>query len=172
MTQKKTVKKAIAKASQKLNARQELFAQYYVKVLNAEKAAKLAGYSEKNARCQASQVLNNPKVRERIEELRTAQLKPVHLDANRVLGMILDVFETSSQKVETRAKTPNGKPVIGMLDPKNAVRSVDMLARHVALYKDSLTINTNAEAAKMLSAAYARVEGLSIENDDSENNET
>ena len=86
--------------------------------------------------------------------------------------MILDVFETSSQKVETRAKTPNGKPVIGMLDPKNAVRSVDMLARHVALYKDSLTINTNAEAAKMLSAAYARVEGLSIENDDAENNET
>lgn len=172
MTRKKTVKKATERASQKLNARQELFAQHYVKELNAEKAAKLAGYSEKNIRCQASQVLNNPKVRERIEELRTEKLKPVHLDVNRVLGMILDVFETSSQKVVTRAMTADGEPAIGMLDPKNAVRSVDMLARHVALYNDRVTLDVNSEASKLLSAARARIERSSDEDEGSEDSKT
>lgn len=172
MTQTKKAKKPTAKEPPKLNARQELFAQHYVKGLNAEKAAKLAGYSEKNIRCQASQVLNNPKVRERIEKLRTEQLKPLHLDANRVLGMILDLHEISSRPVVTKMKSPDGKPVIGMLDPKNAKDAVQMLARHVGFYKDSLSIDVNSEALKVLSAAQARIASSRDENDTSEDSET
>ncbi len=168
MTEKTTGKKP----SRKLNARQEMFAQYYVKELNAEKAARRAGYAEKNIRCQASQILNNPKVRERIEELRVEKLKPVHLDTTRVLGMILDVFETSSQKVVTKAVSQNGEPVLGMLDAKNATRAVDMLARHVAFYNDRLALDVNTEASKVLSAAYARISSMSHGKDDSEDNET
>ena len=53
-----------------LNERQEKFAQAYVLYNNATEAAKAAGYSATSAYNQGSRLANDPKIMDRIEELR------------------------------------------------------------------------------------------------------
>ena len=51
----------------KLNPRQKNFVIYYLQTLNATKAAKLAGYSEKTARIQGSKNLTKTNISEAID---------------------------------------------------------------------------------------------------------
>ena len=66
----------------KLTERQKRFVDFYIKTGNASEAARLAGYSEKNADVDGSKLLVNPsisrEIAKRLEELkslRTADLK-------------------------------------------------------------------------------------------------
>lgn len=56
-------------AGKELNEKQEKFAQAYVLYNNATEAAKAAGYSAASAANQGHRLANDPKIRERIENL-------------------------------------------------------------------------------------------------------
>jgi len=55
-----------------LNARQEAFCQFYVRGANAARAARLAGYGEAGAKNQGYRLLQEGRVRDRLEALREA----------------------------------------------------------------------------------------------------
>lgn len=67
------------------NKNHELFCRYYVtrlngKIYNGNQAAIKAGYSKKTARTQASKLLTNPNIKQRIDELKEKALKTLELD--------------------------------------------------------------------------------------------
>lgn len=67
------------------NARHELFCQYYVtelkgRIYNATQSAIKAKYSEKTAAQQASRLLRNVKIKQRIDELKENALKALEID--------------------------------------------------------------------------------------------
>jgi phage terminase small subunit len=65
--------------------RRARFVTNYVRCLNATQAAKEAGYSEKSAHVQGSQLLKNAKVRQEIDAILKRRLKKDELSAERIL---------------------------------------------------------------------------------------
>lgn len=70
----------------KLTRKQELFVAEYLTDLNAKRAAIAAGYSEKSAESQASQLLKNPKVSAYIDKRQGKRLEKLDLTADMVLA--------------------------------------------------------------------------------------
>lgn len=75
----------------KLTDKQELFAREYLKDLNATQAAIRAGYSEKTANEQASRLLANVKVQNRIGELKHKRNEQISIDAAYVLRRLTEI---------------------------------------------------------------------------------
>lgn len=74
-----------------LNAKQEAFAEEYIKDLNAKQAAIRAGYSEKTAESQGSRLLSNAKVSEYISQLKQERSKATKTDAEYVLMRLREI---------------------------------------------------------------------------------
>ena len=68
-----------------LNDQQQLFCREYMKDLNGRQAAIRAGYSEKTAQEQASDLLSKPKVQQFCQELMNKRSKRVEIEADLVL---------------------------------------------------------------------------------------
>ncbi len=71
----------------KLNKRQQVFIDEYLKCFNGAEAARRAGYSEKSARQTASELLSNPDISEHIQ----ARLAEVHMSADEALKLTADI---------------------------------------------------------------------------------
>ncbi|EPH7225928.1 terminase small subunit [Enterobacter asburiae] len=75
----------------KLTDKQELFAREYLKDLNGTQAAIRAGYSEKTAQEQASRLLSNVMVQDRIAELKAERNEQIGVDAAYVLRRLTEI---------------------------------------------------------------------------------
>lgn len=75
----------MGRGKRNLTDKQESFCQEYVVDKVAKRAAKAAGYSEKTAEILGYQLLQNPSVRARIDELLEKQAKRTQITADRVL---------------------------------------------------------------------------------------
>ena len=73
--------------SPKLNKRQQVFIDEYLKCFNGAEAARRAGYSEKSARFQASELLADPNISQQIQ----ARLAEVHMSADEALKLTADI---------------------------------------------------------------------------------
>lgn len=73
-------------AEKKLSPKQEAFSEHYAALLDAGKAAKAAGYSEKTATQQGYQQLQNPLVQKRIAALREKTAERVHISIDMIIG--------------------------------------------------------------------------------------
>jgi phage terminase small subunit len=71
--------------AKKLTKKQEVFVAEYLIDLNATRAAKSAGYSEKGADVTGSKLLVNPKVAEAIEKKQGKRLEKLEITAEKVL---------------------------------------------------------------------------------------
>lgn len=71
----------------KINKRQQVFIDEYLKCFNGAEAARRAGYSEKSARQTASELLANPNISEHIQ----ARLAEVHMSADEALKLTADI---------------------------------------------------------------------------------
>lgn len=69
-----------------LTDQQELFCLEYLKDTNGKQAAIRAGYSDKSAEQQASRLLSNPKVSERVKQLLEERTRQVGVDVNEILS--------------------------------------------------------------------------------------
>ncbi|EMH6307656.1 TPA: terminase small subunit [Proteus mirabilis] len=74
-----------------LNDKQEMFCREYLIDLNATQAAIRAGYSEKTANTQASRLLVNVNIQNRIKELKSNRNERVEVDADYVLKRLVEI---------------------------------------------------------------------------------
>jgi phage terminase small subunit len=104
-------KKAVASSgvqSKKLDDRQDRFCSEYLVDFNATRAAIAAGYSEKTARSQASDLLTRPNVQDRVKELAESTMKETGDNRRRVIlelqmiayGDMKDFMDWKDGKIE------------------------------------------------------------------------
>ncbi|HEK3017733.1 terminase small subunit [Proteus sp. G2609] len=74
-----------------LTDKQEMFCREYLIDLNATQAAIRAGYSEKTANAQASRLLVNVNIQNRIQELKSNRNERVEVDADYVLKRLVEI---------------------------------------------------------------------------------
>lgn len=142
----------------KLTDKQELFAREYLKDLNGTQAAIRAGYSEKTAQEQASRLLSNVMVQDRIAELKAERNEQIGVDAAYVLRRLteidqMDVLDILLSNGELKPikdwpkvwrTTLSGMDVVEMASAESAallkkikwpdkVKNLELLGKHVTV---------------------------------------
>ncbi|MBE6943817.1 MAG: terminase small subunit [Ruminococcaceae bacterium] len=119
------------------NKRHERFCQEYLVDLNGTQAAIRAGYKERNAASQASDLLRNPNILARVGELRKEQRERLALNADFVVLELIDTYKKC--KNPTPVKTLNPKTgryeecgVYGF-DSKGALKALEQLDKHIGI---------------------------------------
>lgn len=137
-----------------LNDMQLLFIDYYLIHMNATKAAKLAGYSEKTAYSQGHRLLNHAEVQRRIDETMQEQAEDRRITRERVLNEIAKVAmanprdymlvdeKTGKAKIDMRVITRDQWAAIAGIDKDGTVkfsdkmRALEMLGKYLKLFTD------------------------------------
>lgn len=86
-----------------LTDKQEIFCREYLVDLNATQAAIRAGYSEKTANAQASRLLVNVNIQNKIQELKLNRNERVEVDADYVLKRLVDIDQMDVLEILTDA---------------------------------------------------------------------
>lgn len=114
----------------KLNPRQKNFVIHYLQTLNATKAAKLAGYSEKTARIQGSKNLTKTNISEAINQgLETALDNEKTIFKYETLGMLRKIINADidnledSKVISGRTYTKDGEEQIKLFDKNTAINT-------------------------------------------------
>jgi phage terminase small subunit len=161
--------------------KQKLFVVEYLKDLNAMQAAIRAGYKPDSAQANAARLMEHEGIKAAIAEKSKKQLEKIEVSGERVIAAIAEIAFGDIRKAfdGTRLKTPDewddetAAAIAGMeivtvnkgegeieyvtkIKRTDRLRALDMLARHHALYKDSLEVTVNESLASRL----ARVKGL------------
>lgn len=96
-----------------LNTKQQLFAEHYIKLNDATKAAIAAGYSKKTAGSQGHRLLKNADVSAYIRERTEAVLRRVKMEADEVLERLAE-HARGDIGVFIRVNEETGEPIIDM----------------------------------------------------------
>jgi len=134
-----------------LNDKQKAFVDEYLIDLNASAAARRAGYSPKWINANVQHTLQKTAIQAAIKEKMSARADRVQIDQDFVLKRIKDVLEDAS-------KAPDGD----MIDRNNALKALEMLAKHVGLFgKDNLQKGKADQEAQhqVLANLFAAVSG-------------
>jgi len=107
-----------------LTPRQELFCHEFIKDLNAVAAAIRAGYAKNNANKNAYMLTKDPKISERLAELKADQTKRTKIEADDILRRLVRISEKTEQEGDYNA----------------AIRSLELLGKHQAMWTEK-TIN-------------------------------
>lgn len=115
----------------KLNPRQKNFVIHYLQTLNATKAAKMAGYSEKTARIQGSKNLTKANIFEAINQgLEIALENEKTIFKYETLGMLrkiinadIDNMNDDSTVIAGRTFSKDGKEQIKLFDKNTAINT-------------------------------------------------
>lgn len=169
-----------------LKGRPELFCREYIKgdvsgrgKLNGTQAAIRAGYSEKSARQQASDLLAEPAVQDRIAELAEERNKKLELDANDIIIELLrmltadplnyvdengNVKALHEMSVDARRavkrffvdKIGSGVVTRTHVEFWNKEKAAELLGKHLTLFKDVLQVEGLDELAQRIIRARER----------------
>lgn len=120
------------------NGRQELFCQQYVVDYNATKAAVRAGYSEKSAAWQGSELLKREDILTRVRELQEEQARRLSLNADFVVKELVTVYRRCMQEEPVmvwdnsqRAYVKSGEY---RFDSKGALNALEMIGKHMGMF--------------------------------------
>jgi phage terminase small subunit len=102
----------------------EIFVREYLVDLNASAAVLRAGYKTNNAHKMGAELLRHPLVKKTIEEQLDNRKERMELTADYVLTKLIDIVE----------KTEEG-------NPNAALRGLELLGKHLGLYKDRQEIS-------------------------------
>lgn len=124
----------------KLTPKQEQYCQEYIIDLNQTEAAKRAGYSDKTAHAIASRMMNIPAVAARIQELMDTRAKKVSIDAEYVLGKIVETVERCSQATEVEVFDYETKSMMKTgewkFEHNGVLKGCELLGKHLKLFTD------------------------------------
>ncbi len=112
------------KIMESLTGKQLAFCEEYLKDLNASQACLRAGYQTNHANRVANELLRNPGVRFTIDYLKTVRAENSDVTSDYVLKKILKIVEST----ETR-------------NPQAALRGLELLGKHLAMFKDRTEIS-------------------------------
>lgn len=148
-----------------LNEMQERFCQEFISDWNGTQAAIRAGYSEKTASVQGSQLLTLLKIKKRINELSepiTARVvESVKIDREWIVNKAAVIVESCLQMLTLKDKQGNpilddeGKPIRQPINPKAVNASLSLIADVLAL-KTQTQINVNLTPQEVLAEVERR----------------
>ena len=135
--------------------RQERFAQEYVLDLNATKAAKRAGYSEKSAYSQGARMLKNDEVLARISILQKNAAETAGVTAVSVLTRLNEIADRCMQKKPALQWDAESKSLVEtgewQFDAAGANRALELLGKHLGIFEDRVTVDADADIRVELS---------------------
>lgn len=120
-----------------LNPKQEQFCQEYIIDLNGTQAAIRTGYSAKTANAQASRLLTDVNIKNRIDELLAMRSKRTEITADYVLKSIVEVIERCRQvePVLDKMGSPTGEY---QFEANPALKGLELLGKHLKLFTDKV----------------------------------
>lgn len=107
----------------KLSPKQTVFINEYAKSLNATQSAIRAGYSENSARVQGHRLLNNPLVKEKVDEVMRIRAEESAVDTDLIL-------------LELKEMALSSKVL-----PKDRLKALDLLGRYKGMWSGDNTSN-------------------------------
>ncbi len=134
----------------KLNSKQRLFTIEYLKDRNATSAAIRAGYSKKTASSQASRLLTNVKVQEIINKQTEVISKEALISSTYVLLQLKEIVEVCMQRKPVNSK-------FGKFNAVGANRALELIGRHLGLFKESNISSSSRNIAERLRSARLRI---------------
>lgn len=139
-------KKVIAKKPRKPTLKQKKFTAEVVKTGNATQAAIKAGYSKRSAQQIGSENLLKPVIQ---QEIQSAAAK-LGIDAEYVLGNFKEIADFNKEKVvrSITMKREDGKDPKEILnhemrDAAAAIKSTEMLGKHLSLFTDKIKLEAD-----------------------------
>lgn len=130
-----------------LTDKQKRFAEEFPIDLNAEAAAKRAGYSEKTAYSIGSELKGVPHVREEIQKKLDERSERTGITADYVLTTVKDTIERCRQAEPVMEWDPVGKEMVPTgeykFDANAVLKGCDMLGKHIKLWDQSPKIDIN-----------------------------
>ena len=143
----------------KLNDKQELFCQEYIKDANGTQAAIRAGYSEKTAGAIGNKLLKKFEVKNRINELSRPIVAEVYehvkIDKEWVVSAAVRIAKNGMQEILTPLKDKDGLEVYKMLDARSASNSLNLIADVLAM-KTTTQLNVEMSPKQLLEMVEAR----------------
>lgn len=170
---------------EKLTPKQALFVAEYLKDLNAEQAARRAGYSKTTAR-KGIVMLSHPAVKQAVEASKAERSKRIQIDADWVLQRLAAMADADTADLygpeggllpvdqwpevwrrglvaglETaEEKTPEGEVLAVVRKVKHAdrLKVLELIGRHVGVgaWRDKVDVNVTTTLADRLARARAR----------------
>jgi phage terminase small subunit len=124
------------------NNRQEQFCQQYIVDYNATQAAIRAGYKEKSAASQASDLLRKPEILERVSQLQEEQTKRLALTADFVVMELVNVYRRCMTQVPVMVWDARKHSYVESgeytFDSKGALNALEMLGKHLGMWSDKM----------------------------------
>ena len=124
-----------------MNERQKRFVDFYIKTGNASEAARLAGYSKKNARYIGTELMAKPDISAAI----TARLKELEskrvADAQEVLEHLTAVVRG---ELTEEVVTQSGKKFVVEVSEKDKLKAADMLLKVAGVYREKVDVKVDS----------------------------
>lgn len=135
------------------NKRYERFCQEYVVDYNGTQAAIRAGYKEKSARSQASDLLTNPNILARVRELQHEQVERLAVTQDYVVLQLLETYQKCLEETPVMKFDPDtgqmeetGKY---QFDSRGALRALELLGKHLGMYNDKLQVTGKVDTGQL-----------------------
>ncbi|MDG4948817.1 terminase small subunit [Actinobacillus equuli subsp. haemolyticus] len=139
----------------KLTDKQQRFVEEYLIDLNATQAAIRAGYSENTATEIGYENLTKPHIQNAIAEAQKQRSQRTQITQDEVLNRLLENIEIAMGKRKTIITIPSknaDSEMVGtdiehfVYEPSAANKSLELLGKHLGMFKDGLDITTNGKA--------------------------
>lgn len=126
-----------------LTAKQERFIAEYMIDLNATQAAIRAGYSPKTATEQASRLLTNVNVCEKVEDEQKKRAGKCGLDAEWVLRRLKDISDRCMQAEPVLIREGNKWVESGeySFDSSGANKATELIGKHLSMFTDKIDVS-------------------------------
>lgn len=138
------------------NNKQEIFCREYLIDLNATQAAIRAGYSEKAAAKTGAQLLDNPAISERIQELKIEREQRTGITAEQTLADMRELADMALGRTPTRKVVMvGGRPLeveVSEVNIHSAVRALEALAKHQPDMGEALRVDHSGSVEHFLNS--------------------
>lgn len=115
------------KKEKKLTPQQEMFCHEFIKDLKVIPSMLRAGYAETTANKKCGNMLSNPLIAARIEELRADQMRRTQITQDEILKRLIRIADAAEN-------TEDHQP---------AIRALELLGKHLAMWTDKTVSDVN-----------------------------
>ncbi|OZN24864.1 terminase [Actinobacillus seminis] len=150
----KSTSKGVGKI--KLTDKQQRFVEEYLIDLNATQAAIRAGYSEHLANTNANKLLQNTTIQKAISEAKKQRSERTQITQDEVLRDLQElrdmcmgrksVIVTDTVKSNQEGTIKAVDNAIFMFEPSGANKALELLGKHLGMFKDRIDMTTNGES--------------------------